>query len=133
MGDCVSNYWNYGHLVLSTYDDFGISVVYSAQPPLSKSQTAEELDMEIGDMKDDVLSGKPLITYLRYNFLINKDTLNDLKLDGDKLNKLGYDKKFDDEGARNIVDMARAKNREILYEIGVEASSSINEEHFSKF
>jgi patatin-like phospholipase/acyl hydrolase len=100
---------------------------------LSKSQTAEELDMEIGDMKDDVLSGKPLITYLRYNFLINKDTLNDLKLDEDKLIELGYDKTFDDEGAKNIVDMAKAKNREILYEIGVKASTSIKPEHFSKF
>lgn len=100
---------------------------------LSQSPTAEELDMEIGDMKGDVLSGKPLISYLRYNFLINKDTLNGLKLDEEKLNELGYDKTFDDEGAKNIVDMARAKNREILYEIGVKASASIKPEHFNKF
>ncbi len=100
---------------------------------LSQSQTAEELDMEIGDMKGDVLSGKPLITYLRYNFLINKDTLNDLELDEKILSEHGYDKTFDDEAAKNIVDMARAKNREILYEIGVKASSSIEREHFSKF
>ncbi len=90
---------------------------------LSQSQTAEELDMEIGDMQDDVLSGKPLITYLRYNFLINEKNLN----------ALGFGRTFDDEDAKDIVDMARAKNKEILYEIGLKASASILPEHFDKF
>ena len=90
---------------------------------LSQSKTAEELDIEIGDMKGDILSGKPLITYLRYNFAINEKNLN----------ALGFDRTFNDEDAKDIVDMARAKNKEILYDIGCRASSSIKQEHFNKF
>ena len=90
---------------------------------LSQSQTSEELDMEIGDMNGDVLSGKPLITYLRYNFAINEKNLN----------SLGFDRTFDENDAKDIVDMAKAKNKEILYEIGLKASTSIKAEHFNKF
>ena len=74
-------------------------------------------------MKGDILSGKPLITYLRYNFAINEKNLN----------ALGFDRTFNDEDAKDIVDMARAKNKEILYDIGCRASPSIKQEHFNKF
>jgi patatin-like phospholipase/acyl hydrolase len=90
---------------------------------LSQSPTAEIMDSEIGDMKDDLLGGKPLITYLRYNFAITAKNLN----------ALGFEKSFDDEDAAGIADMAKAKNKELLYEIGWRASSVIRPEHFSKF
>jgi patatin-like phospholipase/acyl hydrolase len=90
---------------------------------LSQSPTAEIMDSEIGDMKDDLLGGKPLITYLRYNFAITAKNLN----------ALGFEKSFDDEDAAGIADMAKAKNKELLYEIGWRASSVISPAHFSKF
>jgi patatin-like phospholipase/acyl hydrolase len=90
---------------------------------LSRSPTAEIMDREIGDMNEDNLSGTPLLSYLRYNFAITKENLN----------ALGMDKEFDDDDATNIADMANAKNKELLYEIGRRASSAIKPEHFGNF
>ena len=90
---------------------------------LSQSQTAEELDSEIGNMDGDILGGKPLLTYLRYNFVFSEKNLN----------SLGMAEKFDTEDLENIVDMSRAKNKELLYKIGYYASSVIKPSHFSKF
>ena len=90
---------------------------------LSKSPTAEVMDREIGDMSDDVISGTPLLSYLRYNFAITKDNLN----------ALGLQRKFDDHDAISLADMAKAKNKELLYEIGHRASSMIKPEHFGDF
>jgi patatin-like phospholipase/acyl hydrolase len=90
---------------------------------LSRSPTAEIMDREIGDMDDDILSGTPLLSYLRYNFGITKDNLN----------ALGFERKFDDRDALSIADMAKAKNKEILYEIGYRASSVMKPEHFGGF
>lgn len=90
---------------------------------LSKSPTAEIMDSEIGDMDDDILSGTPLLSYLRYNFSITKNNLNEL----------GFERKFNDLDVISVADMARAKNKELLYEIGYKASSVIKPEHFSNF
>ena len=90
---------------------------------LSKSPTAEVMDKEIGDMNEDVLSGTPLISYLRYNFAITKDNLN----------ALGFEQKFEDHDVLNIADMAKAQNKELLYEIGYRNSSVIRPEHFENF
>jgi hypothetical protein len=90
---------------------------------LSRSPTAEVMDREIGDMTDDVISGNPLLSYLRYNFAITKDNLN----------ALGLQREFDDHDVMSIADMAKAKNKELLYEIGYRASSVIKPEHFTNF
>jgi hypothetical protein len=90
---------------------------------LSRSPTAEIMDSEIGDMGDDLLSGTPLISYLRYNFGITKNNLNGL----------GFDGEFTDEDVMSIADMARAKNKELLYDIGYRASSVIKPDHFVNF
>jgi len=74
-------------------------------------------------MSDDVISGTPLLSYLRYNFAITKDNLN----------ALGLQRKFDDHDAISLADMAKAKNKELLYEIGHRASSMIKPEHFGDF
>jgi hypothetical protein len=81
------------------------------------------MDREIGDMTDDVISGKPLLSYLRYNFAITKDNLN----------ALGLQREFDDHDVMSIADMAKSKNKELLYEIGYNASSVIKPEHFGGF
>ncbi|TMI89504.1 MAG: patatin [Bacteroidetes bacterium] len=90
---------------------------------LSQSHTAEEMDSEIGNMDGDMLSGKSLITYLRYNF----------KFTSKNLNALGFEKTFDEKDAVMIADMANPKNKELLYEIGYKASSSVKPEHFADF
>lgn len=88
---------------------------------LSNSPTAHSIDMEIDTLKDDNISGKPLIKYLRYNFAITLDTLNNLNLG----------KKFDDDEVASIIEMSNAQNREILYQIGLAASKSVLPEHFN--
>lgn len=87
---------------------------------LSRSPTAEVMDSEIGDMNEDIISGKPLLSYLRYNFAITKNNLNEL----------GFERTFTDADVISIADMARAKNKQLLYEIGYKASSVIKPEHF---
>ena len=90
---------------------------------LSKSPTADCMDMEIGDMDGDLLGGKPLISYLRYNFCITEDDLNGL----------GLKKIFTVADVKSITDMSNADNRQLLYQIGEKASSSIKPGHFDKF
>ena len=90
---------------------------------LSQSQTAEELDSEIGNMDGDYFGGTPLLSYLRYNFKFSEKNLNHLNLG----------KVYDAKAVNEISDMAKAKNKEMLYKIGYEASSVIKPEHFSKF
>ncbi len=90
---------------------------------ISRSPTADFLDMEIGDMKDDFLSDKPLISYLRYNVCLTTN----------ELNKLGFEKTFTETDVKSITDMSNSNNRQLLYEIGWKASGSIKPEHFTKF
>jgi len=91
---------------------------------ISKSPTADRLDMEIEDLKDDLLGSTPLISYLRYNFCINCDNLNTLKAE---------DKTYCDEDVKSLTDMSKAANREFLYRIGCKAADTIKTEHFEKF
>jgi uncharacterized protein len=90
---------------------------------LSKSPTAEVMDSEIGNLDDDVLSETPLLSYLRYNFAITKENLN----------ALGFEAQFTDRDVLNIADMSKAKNKELLYDIGYRASIIIKPEHFENF
>lgn len=90
---------------------------------LSHSPTAEVLDGEVGKLEGDNISGRPLISYLRYNFSFTVKNLN----------ALGFDQTFNEEDVARLSDMAKAKNKEILYEIGYRASSAIKPAHFGKF
>ena len=90
---------------------------------LSRSPTADIMDMEIEDMREDFLGDKPLISYLRYNICITTD----------ELNKLGLKKVFTEADAKSITDMSRSDNRQLLYQIGHQASSTIKPEHFDAF
>ena len=90
---------------------------------LSKSPTAEMMDSEIGNLDDDYISGSPLLSYLRYNFAITTKNLNNLD----------FERVFTELDAASIADMARAKNKELLYKIGYKASSAIKPEHFADF
>lgn len=82
---------------------------------LSNSSTAHEIDMEIGDLNDDFIAGKPLLKYLRYNFPFTVSNLNDL----------GLGRTFNDNDITNLIEMDNAENRKLLYEIGWENSKNI--------
>ena len=90
---------------------------------LSKSPTAETMDSEIGNLEEDMMSESPLLSYLRYNFAITKENLN----------ALGFERKFTDADVLSIADMAKPKNKELLYDIGYRASTIIKREHFENF
>jgi patatin-like phospholipase/acyl hydrolase len=93
---------------------------------LSNSPTRWHIDMEIGDMKGDLLSDKEhqdgLLHYLRYNFLLDTSTLNELKPKG---------KTFDAGEVDDLLEMSNADSRFNLYDIGYAAAEKeLKEEHF---
>lgn len=90
---------------------------------ISQSPTAESMDMEIETMEGDVLGTKPLISYLRYNFSITEEDLNNL----------GFTKIFTAADVKSLTDMSNAGNRQLLYQIGVKTSVSILQKHFDNF
>ena len=88
---------------------------------LSNSKTAISIDGEIEKLDGDLLGGKPLINYLRYNFPITENTLNGL----------GFGKAFSDEDVKDLIEMSNAKNRHLLYQIGeAAAAKEIFSNHF---
>jgi len=90
---------------------------------LSNSATADYMDMEIEKMDGDYLAGKPVISYLRYNFRITENDLNNL----------GFKRIFTAADVKSITDMSNASNRQLLYQIGWKASDTIKAEHFDRF
>lgn len=88
---------------------------------LSNSPTAHYIDMEIKDLKDDFVGGKPMLKYLRYNFPITVA----------ELNNLGLGKKFTEKDVESLIEMSNAENREILYKIGeATANGKVITDHF---
>lgn len=89
---------------------------------MSSSETAQEIDSEIGDLRGDILGGgKPLLTYLRYGVRFDDAWLNDkLKLT------------LDAKQLASIAEMDRAENMDTLVEIGKAASALIEDRHFSR-
>lgn len=90
---------------------------------LSNSPTSEMMDAEIGSLDGDYISGKPLLSYLRYNIALTEQSLN----------ALGFEKSFTEKEANDIADMSKAANKHLLYEIGLKAADAIKPGHFSKF
>ena len=85
---------------------------------LSKSPTAIKIDSEILDLKQDLLTSKPALHYVRYN----------VKLDKDKLDKLGF--KLNEKELDSLREMSESKNKELLYKIGSKsANRDIKPEH----
>lgn len=87
---------------------------------LSNSPTAHYIDMEIEAMNGDLIAGKPVLKYLRYNFPITENELNGLNLG----------KNFTGQDVKSLVEMSNAENRQVLYEIGLAASDKVKWEHF---
>lgn len=80
---------------------------------LSNSPTAHYIDMEIESLRDDFISGQPLIKYLRYNCPITEN----------ELNSLGLGKYYTEKDVADLIEMSNAENRQELYKIGVAAAA----------
>jgi patatin-like phospholipase/acyl hydrolase len=86
---------------------------------ISDTKTRNTIDSEIGDMSEDLLTEKPLLTYLRYNAFLDEGGLNGLGLP-EMIPNLD-----------SLRDMSAGKNRFDLAKIGEEAAKTqVLEEHF---
>jgi len=77
---------------------------------LSNSPTAKEIDGEIGDLKDDLLTDKSALHYVRYNVLMEASDLNELGLF------------YSPEEIKSLQKMDAAENKDELYKIGAKAA-----------
>jgi hypothetical protein len=71
------------------------------------------IDREIGDLKDDLLGGIALLTYLRYNVDLEEEPLRQLGLE-DLASR-----------APELREMSKAENREALNRIGYVAAETL--------
>ena len=78
---------------------------------LSNSPTAVEIDGEIGDLKDDILTDRPAMHYLRYNVMLEENELSGLGLN------------FSLAEIKSLQEMDAAQNKNKLYEIGAKAAA----------
>ena len=87
---------------------------------MSSSETAHEIDGEVGDLSGDLLGGgKPLLTYLRYNVAFADPWFMDkLHLNTGEL--------------ETIAQMDRPENMDKLVEIGKAVADRIEDKHFGR-
>jgi uncharacterized protein len=87
---------------------------------LSDSPTAQVINSEVGDLKQDLLFGKKLITYQRYNVLFNPVNLSSLGFPG-----------LTDKDVDDLAEMSNAENRFKLADIGANAAEiQVKPAHF---
>ena len=87
---------------------------------ISASKTAETIDSEIGDLGNDMLAGRPLLSYLRYNVELDSTWLRD---------NLSYS--ADAELVIRLRKMDNAKSVGMLAEVGRHAAAKqILSDHF---
>ncbi|MEO5682744.1 MAG: patatin-like phospholipase family protein [Chitinophagaceae bacterium] len=91
---------------------------------LSSCDTRWQIDGESGDLKDDTITSgsdsKSLLTYLRYNFWLDADSLQTL-----------MEKPYEKQHVEDLVEMSNAASRFELYDIGSkDASAKVKESHF---
>lgn len=85
----------------------------------SHSATRSAIDREIGDLSEDLITEKPLLTYLRYNAFLDENGLNELDL-SDLVPKIN-----------SLRDMSAGKNRFDLAKIGEKAATDqVKDNHF---
>jgi len=75
-----ANFWDWAYdLPMMLIDEASIQNQLMLQW-LSRSPTAVNIDMEVGDLSGDLLSPEPLLHYLRYNVRLEADELCELGL-----------------------------------------------------
>ena len=77
---------------------------------MSTSQTARSIDREMGDLRHDLIGPAPLISYLRYNVTLAKESLS----------RLGID--FTDEKIETLSAMDDPGNMTALQDVGATAA-----------
>lgn len=77
---------------------------------LSNSPTPRMIDSEILDLKNDLITEKAALHYVRYNVMLDKE----------ELNSLGFD--LSKKDLESLREMSESKNKELLYKIGSKAS-----------
>jgi len=88
---------------------------------MSRSPTAWKIDREIGDLQGDVLGGRELFSYLRYNVVLDREWLKD---------NLDVDLKASE--VKGLQEMDKPKNMSKLTLLGATASQiQIQPDHFS--
>ncbi len=74
---------------------------------LSSSLTARVIDRELGDLRNDLLGGRPLLSYLRYN----------TKLDIDNIQQL-IPEQVDPKQIASLSEMDAPENMDLLHQVG---------------
>jgi hypothetical protein len=93
---------------------------------ISKSPTAVEINGEMGNLMNDLLSsgkdGPAMVSYLRYNTTMNRPHLESL-----------MEKSYTDAEVDYLIEMSHADNRYVLYDIGERAGKmEVKPAHFSE-
>jgi predicted acylesterase/phospholipase RssA len=87
---------------------------------MSNSPTARPLDSEVGDLRNDLVAARPLLTYLRYNVELRRDALQTIV--PDKVATLPVE---------TLSDMDAPENMPTLHDIGVAAGNQfVERDHF---
>jgi len=87
---------------------------------MSTSNTARQIDSEIGDLGHDLVAGAPLLSYLRYNVSLRKDSVR--KLDPNLTDKL----------IESLSEMDAPENMPILHKLGaLAAEQQVRDSHFA--
>ncbi|MCC4113889.1 patatin-like phospholipase family protein [Aromatoleum toluclasticum] len=77
---------------------------------MSSSTTARVIDRDVGDLRHDLLTGAPLISYLRYDLELNREAIQALDSRLTDLDRI-----------RSLSEMDAPENMEILHEVGLRA------------
>ncbi|KAA5824386.1 patatin [Algibacter amylolyticus] len=85
---------------------------------LSNSPVPRKIDSEILDLKNDLLTPKPALSYVRYNVMLEKEEMNMLGLNYTEIDLM------------SLREMSDSKNKDKLYEIGSKSAAiQIKPEH----
>jgi hypothetical protein len=88
---------------------------------LSSSATAREIDGEISDLDNDLLTKNPLLTYLRYDVDLRKESVQKLDSNLTDSNKI-----------ESLSAMDAPENMEVLHTLGVRAADlNVKDSHFA--
>ncbi len=89
---------------------------------MSDSPTAIPINSEIGDLSDDLLGGRKLLSYLRYNVRFDPAWLKE---------KIGVE--IDDKSVKSLTAMDQPKNIDLLANLGTTAAAvQMKESHLPK-
>jgi len=88
---------------------------------ISTSTTAQIIDSEIGDLSNDLIASAPLLSYLRYNVSLSKESLQ--KLDPGLT---------DEKLIESLSEMDAPENMPILHKLGtIAAEKKVNDSDFA--